>query len=631
MILNHPVASEALHQFACYRSNVSIKFWGEISSASSSHQMNFRDEEVRLVIKKGKRQISGVNEEFLDSNLKVPGNNQHRPPISSFQKRPVDGLNKLPVVIDSFGAINILPTDKFGAVQEWDNRQSSSFGSTYSRRFENAEESTGSFNIAIDNKKLLEDARGKYHCIESGSLSVNESGCGKKLDHSTSAATSNISSRVYDGPYSSSTTYTCTLDERTSNDNDDESGGGPPIKRHCDSSRYIAQEKRTDTRHVHFQSPEPIPAEGNASHASTVDELLPSGGMRQIFDTRTMPAPTVSHGLSYNYIEETRLQSPELPSASGNPPRPQHVRRRPAQSLDLNELPKPSAGEDSRSSGYSLGFSSEDGSVREIRSNYKFASIGRQAYLRQRMEARQRIQDATPVSPHLPETHGAERCRHVVSPEDLVWLNVRNYCGMVLDRETGAVLGTAVLFIPTDSKNRKSAWVTSVNTVEGRWEVVIKDSKGEIQVAKLMLTSTAFGLAFFSVRTWQKTFALAFLSMVSGSASLPHRLSVDAERGDQVYVFGYEEPWESEIGKIADIRVRPGKITDAGNMEIVEVDFTKGRLGGSIATPAGFSGGLVARADGLWAGVITGQMLAGHPSRIDFCSAYNVYSFLDEL
>lgn len=66
-------------------------------------------------------------------------------------------------------------------------------------------------------------------------------------------------------------------------------------------------------------------------------------------------------------------------------------------------------------------------------------------------------------------------------------------------------------------------------------------------------------------------------------------------------------------------------------MEIVEVDFTKGRLGGSISSPAGFSGGLVARADGLWAGVITGQTMPGHPSRIDFCSAYNVYSFLEEL
>jgi hypothetical protein len=143
-------------------------------------------------------------------------------------------------VIDSFGAVNILPTDKFGAVQAWDNNQSSSFGSTYSRRFENAEESIGSFNIAIDNKKLLEDVRGKYHCAESGSLSVNESG-EKKLDYSTSAATSNLcSSIVYDGPYSSSTTYTCTLDERTSNDNDEECGGGPPIKRLRDSSRFVS-------------------------------------------------------------------------------------------------------------------------------------------------------------------------------------------------------------------------------------------------------------------------------------------------------------------------------------------------------------------------------------------------------
>lgn len=93
----------------------------------------------------------------------------------------------------------------------------------------------------------------------------------------------------------------------------------------------------------------------------------------------------------------------------------------------------------------------------------------------------------------------------------------------------------------------------------------------------------------------------------------------------------YEEPWESEVGKIADVRVRPGIITEAGSMEILEIDFTKGRLGGSIATPTGFSGGLVARADGLWIGVITGHMMQGHPSLIDFSSAYSVYSFLDEL
>lgn len=194
--------------------------------------------------KKGKRSILGVNEELPTSILKVSGSHPQRPSISSFPKRPAEAFNKLPVVIDSFGAINILPTDKFGAIQEWDNNQSSSFGSTFSRpRFENAEESTGSFNIAADNRKILEEARGKYHFVESGSLSVNESGRAKsQLDCSTSGGTSNpCSSRVYDDPHSSSTTYTCTLDERTSDhDNDNESGlGGPPIKRVCDSSRYV--------------------------------------------------------------------------------------------------------------------------------------------------------------------------------------------------------------------------------------------------------------------------------------------------------------------------------------------------------------------------------------------------------
>lgn len=176
--------------------------------------------------KKGKRNISGVNEEFQTSILRPPA----------------DGLHKLPVVIDSFGAINILRTDKYGAVQEWNENQSSSFGSSYSRRLQSTEESIGSFNIAADHKKILEEARGKYHDIESGSRSVNESGWGKKqLDHSTSAATSNpCSSRVYDGPHSSSNTYTCTLDERTSNDNDADNDGGPPIKRLCDSSRYVS-------------------------------------------------------------------------------------------------------------------------------------------------------------------------------------------------------------------------------------------------------------------------------------------------------------------------------------------------------------------------------------------------------
>lgn len=93
----------------------------------------------------------------------------------------------------------------------------------------------------------------------------------------------------------------------------------------------------------------------------------------------------------------------------------------------------------------------------------------------------------------------------------------------------------------------------------------------------------------------------------------------------------YEEPWESEAGTIADVRVRPGRIVDAGRHEIVEIDFTAGRLGGSINSPAGFRGGLVVRADGHLAGVVTGEVLASHPTNIDFASAYNVYSLLEEL
>ena len=124
---------------------------------------------------------------------------------------------------------------------------------------------------------------------------------------------------------------------------------------------------------------------------------------------------------------------------------------------------------------------------------------------------------------------------------------------MVLDRETRALLGTATLFIPPDhvnipverqagisrpALNPKSAWVTSVKVVEGRTEVLIKNSRGNIHVAQLMLTSTALGLALFSVHMGQGTFALVFLSRVIGPASLPHRLFVDVDRSDRVYVIG---------------------------------------------------------------------------------------------
>lgn len=198
--------------------------------------------------KKGKRSICVVDEQRPINNLKAPGDVLLRPPVSSDQRRPAEELCTLAAaVIDNFGAVNVLPTDKFGAVH-WYNNQSSSFGSTYSQRFETAEESIGSINVQGDNKKLLEDVRGKYHLTESGSFSVNESGWGRNNPlHSTSAGTSNpCSSRVYDGSYSNSITHICPLDEQTpddKNENDEDGGnesGGPPLKRFCASSRYVS-------------------------------------------------------------------------------------------------------------------------------------------------------------------------------------------------------------------------------------------------------------------------------------------------------------------------------------------------------------------------------------------------------
>lgn len=77
--------------------------------------------------------------------------------------------------------------------------------------------------------------------------------------------------------------------------------------------------------------------------------------------------------------------------------------------------------------------------------------------------------------------------------------------------------------------------------------------------------------------------------------------------------------------------MRPGRITDAGKREIVEIDFTTGQLGGSISTPMGFSGGLIVRADGVFAGVVTGHTMESHNNLIDFSSAYTIYSLLEEL
>lgn len=125
---------------------------------------------------------------------------------------------------------------------------------------------------------------------------------------------------------------------------------------------------------------------------------------------------------------------------------------------------------------------------------------------------------------------------------------------MVLDPQTRQYLGTAVLFVAPDTgqqraahfpRSGKSAWVTSIKVVHEaatasrlRSQVLICNSKSETHAAQVLLTSQAFGLAFLSVHSWAGTFGLAFLQMLGGPSSLPHRLFVDPQYGDRVYILG---------------------------------------------------------------------------------------------
>lgn len=140
--------------------------------------------------------------------------------------------------------------------------------------------------------------------------------------------------------------------------------------------------------------------------------------------------------------------------------------------------------------------------------------------------------------------------------QDLIWESMKRYCAMVLDEESREFLGTAVLFVQqpvhTDQhleaglpRTCKSAWVTSVNALAGRKQVLVQNSNGESHLAVLLLRSVTFGLVFLSVHKMSGTFGLAFLSMVTSPSSLPHRSFVDAQHGDLVYVFGYSSnlPW----------------------------------------------------------------------------------------
>ncbi|KAG0608436.1 hypothetical protein M758_8G105500 [Ceratodon purpureus] len=445
------------------------------------------------------------------------------------------------------------------------------------------------------------------------------------------------SQRLDDPSSHSSIPISCTLHERTSISS---AGGGPTLQ----LQQFFAVEPPSE--HNVDESTRVEPSEPSQNELQQAVEV--HNESEQGFNAGSMPT-----ALSRIYsIQDRTTRTAAAPPSTSADPRPT-IRfniegDQPATILEragsselhsLDDLPRFAPMGDYTESSDDAWHSRQSTDQYPVRINYRFASARLEASLLERMEQRQRVQD---------EDHREERiCGHVISPEDLVWGSVKHYCGMVLDRETSAVLGTAILFMPPDQANipperkaetssrpasgSKSAWVTSVKVVEGRTEVLIKNSRGNVHVAQLMLTSTVLGLALFSLHVGQGTFALAFLSRVIGPASLPHRLFVDVDRSDRVYVVGYEEPWESEVGTISDVRVRPGRIIDAGRHAIVEIDFTSGQLGGSINSPVGFRGGLVVRADGLLAGVVTGDVLGNHPTNIDFSPAFNVYSLLEEL
>ncbi|CAK9874969.1 unnamed protein product [Sphagnum jensenii] len=168
---------------------------------------------------------------------------------------------------------------------------------------------------------------------------------------------------------------------------------------------------------------------------------------------------------------------------------------------------------------------------------------------------------------------------HLVSPKDLIWESMKRYCAMVLDEESREFLGTAVLFVQqpvhTDQhleaglpRTCKSAWVTSVNALAGRKQVLVQNSNGESHLAVLLLTSVTFGLVFLSVHKMSGTFGLAILSMVTSPSSLPHRSFVDAQHGDLVYVFGYEVNSEMEQAQTMPVvHLKLGRIVDAAVIE----------------------------------------------------------------
>ncbi|KAG0600999.1 hypothetical protein M758_11G076600 [Ceratodon purpureus] len=452
-------------------------------------------------------------------------------------KHPSRSYSKSQLAVDRFGAVNVLAADKFGALRSLEGSRTNIYN--------NAEEcSTGS------------SSPGEYNFLSpKHSQIAHKRPFGDDSIRSTYPDVLETQGTRSDPSSHSSIPISCTLHERQTPTRSD---AGPPVKRYC---------------------PPPTAKHHNA-HETHVGPYILS--QNELVDLRRAEHNDSERGVSARSLPTTKSWCSDVDPTTTTLPTARF-------NIDRNST-LASAAMDSGSS-ESARHPDDSNDRNRVRFNYKFASAGLEASLLERMEARQRLQDVT---------NEPERCSHVISPEvsllinylfedfiklrsiatasnicivltenvelalhanyvsvivlysvvivfhlqDLVWGSVKHYIGMVLDRETNCLLGTAVLFMPPEPRQRsqaaalKSAWVTSVQAVKGRTEVLIKNCRGVIHVAQLMLTSTALGLAFFSVNVWQGTFALAFLSRVSGPASLPHRLSVDVERTDRVYVIG---------------------------------------------------------------------------------------------
>lgn len=160
------------------------------------------------------------------------------------------------------------------------------------------------------------------------------------------------------------------------------------------------------SRHRQTQSSQLLLTPPNTRERRPYHALLPSFQIQQTQHTKNAPlhAPTASVS-----IEDTILP-PGSPPLSQKIEWPSNLPTRPGVPiLELNKVPTSSA---VGQSGSSRATSQESGFQQAESYNYKFASAGREAYLRERMDDRQRIQ-VEDFSAHLVLVVLARRSRNV--------------------------------------------------------------------------------------------------------------------------------------------------------------------------------------------------------------------------